>query len=124
MPATRRASQPQPLDDLTPPSPIFTDANDPDYQKILALCRAGKGRLEAIKRFDMPGFRPDPSYVREMKRFDILPETLAENAPIDVYATDRAYWRSLWWQPKAVGESSEKGTRTWSHAGSLPHSGP
>ncbi len=78
---------------------VFGDATDPDYQKILTLCRAGKEHLERIKRFDMPGFRPTPTYVREMKKYGILPKDLADNAPIDVYATDRAYWRSLWWQP-------------------------
>jgi len=50
----------------------------------------------------MPGFRPTPGYVREMKRYGILPNDLPEGAPIDVYATDRAYWRSLWWQPTVV----------------------
>jgi len=78
---------------------IFTDANDPDYQKILALCIAGKKHLDKIKRFDMPGFRPLPSYVREMKRYGILPRDLPEDADIDVYATDQAYWQSLWYQP-------------------------
>jgi hypothetical protein len=39
----------------------------------------------------MSGFRPTPGYVREMKRYDILLQDLPENAPIDVYATDRAY---------------------------------
>ena len=78
---------------------IFADTSDPDYQKVLALCRRGKRRLEEIKRFDMPGFRPTPGYIREMERYGILPNDLAEGALIDVYATDRAYWRSLWWQP-------------------------
>jgi hypothetical protein len=78
---------------------VFADTNDQDYQKILAMCRDGRRRLEEIKRFDMPGFRPTPGYVREMKRYGILPNDLAEDALIDVYATDRAYWRSLWWQP-------------------------
>jgi len=78
---------------------VFADANDADYQKILALCSAGKKHLERIKRFDMPGFRPLPSYVREMKRYGILPKDLAADADIDVYATDRAYWQSLWYQP-------------------------
>ncbi|MHC4181490.1 MAG: HzsA-related protein, partial [Planctomycetota bacterium] len=73
---------------------VFADATDPDYQKILALCRAGKEHLEQIKRFDMPGFRPTPTYIREMKKYGILPKDLAEDAEIDVYATDRAYWRS------------------------------
>jgi hypothetical protein len=29
-----------------------------------------------------------------MQRFGILPSDLPEDAPIDVYATDRAYWES------------------------------
>jgi len=91
------------------PATIFADANDPDYRKILAMCRAGKQRLEEIKRFDMPGFRPDPRYVREMKRYEILPLSLEQDVPIDVYATDRAYWRSLWWRPKGSAQDSIPG---------------
>jgi hypothetical protein len=78
---------------------VFADTSDRDYQKILAMCRDGKRRLDEIKRFDMPGFRPTPGYVREMKRYGILPKDLPVDAPIDVYATDRAYWHSLWWRP-------------------------
>lgn len=79
--------------------PVFANTNDPDYKKILALCIAGKKHLDKIKRFDMPGFRPLPSYVREMKRYGILPKDLSEDTEIDVYATDQAYWRSLWYKP-------------------------
>ncbi len=75
---------------------VFPDRTDPDYQKILALCLAGKDHLERIRRFDMPGFRPPVMYVREMKRYGIVPETLGPTDTIDVYATDQAYWRSLW----------------------------
>ena len=78
---------------------VFQSTHDPDYQALLELCRAGKRELERIKRFDMPGFRPTPAYVREMKRFGILPGDLAPNAPLDVYGLDQAYWRSLWHQP-------------------------
>ncbi|UCF15795.1 MAG: PD40 domain-containing protein [Phycisphaerales bacterium] len=87
------------------PVTVFAGTDDPDYEKILAVCRKGKRHLERIKRFDMPGFRPTPTYVREMKRYGILPDDLPEDAHIDVYATDRAYWRSLWWQPKAVARN-------------------
>ena len=80
------------------PAAVFADATDPDYLKILALCREGKRHLERIKRFDMPGFRPTPTYVREMKRYGILPGDLPGHATIDVYAAERAYWRSLWWR--------------------------
>jgi len=83
------------------PTPVFADTTDPDYQKILALCKAGTDYLNKIKRFDMPGFRPRKAYVREMKRYGILPADLPDDAPIDVYATDRAYWQSLWHKPTA-----------------------
>ncbi|MBN2475477.1 MAG: PD40 domain-containing protein [Pirellulales bacterium] len=79
---------------------VFADTGDPDYGKILALCRDGQAHLERIKRFDMPGFRPTPTYVREMKKYGILPADLSPNAEIDVYATEAAYWRSLWYRPK------------------------
>ena len=84
---------------------VFADANDPDYQKIFALCCKGKQQLEEIKRFDMPGFRPTKTYIREMKKYGLLPKNLFEDALIDVYETDRAYWRSLWWQPTVTARS-------------------
>jgi hypothetical protein len=87
------------------PITVFADTDDADYEKILAVCRKGKRYLEQNKRFDMPGFRPTPTYVREMKRYGILPGDLPDDALIDVYATDRAYWRSLWWRPRAVARS-------------------
>ncbi|HUT09117.1 MAG TPA: hypothetical protein VMY42_01350 [Thermoguttaceae bacterium] len=79
------------------PADVFVDTSDPDYQKILGLCREGEQHLERIKRFDMPGFRPWPMYVREMKKYEILPADLPADAQIDVYATDQAYWQSLWY---------------------------
>lgn len=78
---------------------VFGDTSDPDYQKILAMCRDGHDRLESIKRFDMPGFQPAESYVREMQRFGILSQD-AGGKPIDVYETDRRYWQSHWWGKK------------------------
>jgi len=74
---------------------IFADANDPDFVAVLHGIETAKARLEEIKRFDMPGFRPRREYIEEMQRFDILPRDLPAGAPIDVYATDRAYWESL-----------------------------
>lgn len=80
---------------------VFTTTEDPDYQAILAMCRAGQRRLDEVKRFDMPGFKPRSEWVGEMKRMGILPSELdAAQTPIDVYATERAYWNSLHYQPK------------------------
>lgn len=83
---------------------VFADTADSDYQRILTLCREGQGKLESIKRFDMPGFRPSPMYVRQMQRCGILPATLDQDTPIDVYEADRAYWRSHWWNPMVASD--------------------
>ena len=79
--------------------PVFADTDDPDYRKVLAAIEDSKRELQRIKRFDMPGFRPRLEYVREMIRYGILSPSTANDAPIDVYATDRAYWQSLWHRP-------------------------
>jgi len=78
---------------------VFADTNDPDYKKLLAWIGRGKQYLEKDKRFDMAGFRPGRPYVREMKRYGILPESLGADDAIDPYATDRAYWESFWYRP-------------------------
>ena len=78
---------------------VFAAADDPDYQKILAMCQAGQTHLAQIKRFDMPGFEPPAPYVREMQRYGILPADIEDTTAINGYHTDREYWRSLWYTP-------------------------
>lgn len=82
-------------------TPVFRSKKDPDYSILLSAIREAKAHLEKIKRFDMPGFQPRPEYVREMKRFGVLPEDLGDTVRINPYQTDRAYWESLWWRPRA-----------------------
>ncbi len=60
------------------------------------MCVAGKQCLEQVTRFDMPGFRPRGVWVRELKRFGILGSGTGPNDRIDIYATERKYWESLW----------------------------
>ena len=73
---------------------VFRDREDPDYQRILALCTAGEQHLARIKRFDMPGFRPPTPYLREMKRYGVLTADADLAAvPVDCYQLDRAYWK-------------------------------
>lgn len=79
--------------------PVFKDTNDPLYQATLAALRDAHQRLMAGKRFDMPGFRPNEHYIREMQRFGFLPKDLKPTDPIDCYAVDRAYWNSFNYQP-------------------------
>lgn len=78
---------------------IFASTEDPDYQRILALCQEGKSRLEEIKRFDMPGFVPPGPYVREMKNYGVLAADVTPSPGIDPYALDEKYWQSLWYSP-------------------------
>ena len=55
----------------------------------------------------MAGGTPDaPSrlYVREMKRYGILPPGFeATRDKLDVYETDQAYWQSFWYRPVREG---------------------
>lgn len=76
---------------------VFAGTDDADYRLLLESVLAAQRALEEMKRFDMPGFLPGPEYVREMVRYGIL--SRAPDRPIDVYATDRAYWESLWYRP-------------------------
>jgi hypothetical protein len=64
---------------------------------------AGKERLETIKRFDMPGYRPPTPYLREMVRYGILKGHPPSDEPVDAYALDRAYWQSFSPEPDPVG---------------------
>lgn len=82
------------------PLEVFKDTNDPDYQAILAMIQAGKDKLDEVTRFDMPNFKPRREYIREMKRFGILPQSFdPEKERVDVYQLDQRYWESLWYQP-------------------------
>jgi hypothetical protein len=87
--------------------PPFADANDPDYRAMLqAVRRASPWR----KRSDMEGFIPNDHYIREMKRYGVLRADWKVGDPIDVYALDQAYWRSLWYVPD--GARTPGGTAT------------
>ena len=79
---------------------VFKSTSDPFYQRLLALVRDARRRMLEGKRFDMPGFRPTPHYIREMQRYGILPRGLKPTDPVDPYATDRAYWDSFDYRPR------------------------
>ena len=83
--------------------PVFADTRDADYQAVLSAIRAAAAELGRIKRFDMPGYRPNAHYIREMQRYGILPGDLPPTGAVDPYAADRAYWRSLWHRPRRPG---------------------
>ncbi len=79
---------------------VFSDTNDPDYQTILETITTASKQLEQGKRFDMPGFRPNQHYIREMQRFGALRADLEPEGSVDGYKTDETYWRSFWHRPQ------------------------
>jgi hypothetical protein len=84
---------------------VFQSTSDPAYQALLAAIERAGAQLLREKRFDMPGFRPNKHYIREMQRFGILPDDLTADDPIDVYQTDRRYWKSFWHRPQSSADS-------------------
>jgi hypothetical protein len=84
----------------------FTAKSDPGYQSILAMIVAGKSFLERDStRFDMTNFKPRNDWVREMKRYGVLPQCVKPEEVTDVYAVEQDYWKSLWHAAPAPGAS-------------------
>ena len=81
-------------------TPIFRDTNDPDYQEILRRIQDAAALLRERKRFDMPDFRPNRFYIREMQNYGILTRDLTDDTPVDSYATDQAYWDTFRYLPR------------------------
>jgi hypothetical protein len=92
------------LCDTNSPQAVFGSAADPDYQKLLAMATAGRDRLAQLKRFDMGGFLPRPEWVREMRRYGVLPQDAKPAEIEDVYAVEQKYWRSLWYEAPGKSE--------------------
>ena len=93
------------FDQMPATKEIFKDGNDPDYRILLSEIRKAKVGFDKLTLYDRPGYRPGPQYVREMKRWGILPAIFdSQRDPTDVYELDRAYFRSLWWHPEASAE--------------------
>ncbi len=91
-----------------PAGGVLASTADADYRTLLAMVEAGRDYLQRIGRFDMPDFRPRPEWIREMRRYGVLPVRTAGAADqglppvdprIDVYAVEQEYWRSLWHPP-------------------------
>lgn len=78
---------------------VLRSVGDRDYAVLLAMIAAGRDYLEKDRRFDMPGFRPRHDWVREMKRYGVLPASLSADQVTNVYEVEQAYWKSLWHVP-------------------------
>jgi hypothetical protein len=75
----------------------FASTQDPDYLRLLAAIEQGKGILDSEPRFGAPAFKPNPQYVRELKKYGVIPPGFDPGRQtLDHFAADQAYWRSLW----------------------------
>jgi hypothetical protein len=64
------------------------------------MIEAGRRRLEQTTRFDMANFKPPDAYVRELKKYGVLPATFDNEVErLDVYAADRRYWDLFEYDP-------------------------
>jgi len=83
---------------------LFNNTHSADYQALLGMIDQARACLDKNKRWDMPGFKPHPYYVREMKRYGILPETFdVDRDKYDAFEVDNRYWKSMWYYPKGDG---------------------
>jgi hypothetical protein len=79
---------------------VFENKNDPDYLLLLSAIEKGKARIDAEPRFSTPGFRPNRQYVREMKKFGILPSSFdLSKDESNVFELDQKFWKSSWYEP-------------------------
>jgi hypothetical protein len=80
----------------------FQGTADPAYQDMLRRAQHGKRQYDQPPRFGTEGFRPNAQYVREMKRFGVLPADFDPTAdPIDVFETDERYWQLFWYHAQS-----------------------
>jgi hypothetical protein len=78
---------------------VYRDREDPHYQEQLAKIHQAKKLLDAEPRYSTSGFMPNRQYLREMKKYGLLP-AVSNVSPKNVngFQLDQRYWRSLYWK--------------------------
>jgi len=75
------------------PASVFESKDDPDYKILLAAIGDTKALHDSDPRWDSPGWKAPPEYVREMKRHGIIPESFdREKEKLDPHEIDKRYW--------------------------------
>jgi len=75
------------------PANVFASKDDPDYRTLLAAIGDARALHDSDPRWDTPGWKPPIEYVREMKRYGIIPESFdRETDKLDPYEIDKRYW--------------------------------
>ena len=67
---------------------MLASRDDPGYRVLLALIEQGKAELDAKPRYGTPGFQPNRQYIREMRRFGIVPPDFdPAHDSVDIFAS-------------------------------------
>ncbi len=83
----------------------FEGTEDVDYRTLLTDIRGRNQQLAATARYGMPGFKPNRQYIREMKRFGVLPAQFDPGVdPVDGFSLDQEYWKLFWYHPEAANK--------------------
>lgn len=77
----------------------FKSKDDPVYQNVLNSLNDMKRRMDEGKRFDMPGFRPNDDYIREMQKYGFVKKDLGPNETFDFYKAEKEYFDSWHYDP-------------------------
>ena len=78
---------------------VFESKNDPVYVQTLRSIQRTHQQLQAGKRFDMPGFRPNNDYIREMQKYGFVKKDLGPDELFDYYQAEREYFDSFYYNP-------------------------
>jgi hypothetical protein len=78
---------------------VFESKDDPLYQETLQSIERAHQQLLADKRFDMPGFRPNSDYIREMQKYGFVKKDLGPDELFDYYKAEREYFDSFYYDP-------------------------
>lgn len=79
----------------------FNGTSDPQYRSLLNLIRERKRQYDEVPRYGTPEFKPNEQYVREMKKFGVLPAQFElQRDTIDVFDVDQRYWKLFWYHPE------------------------
>ena len=87
---------------------IWSDKSASDYKAFLASLQSAKKRLDQDKRFDMPGFRPNKHYIREMQNYGFLPKDLGPTETFDIYEVEKRYFDSWFFDPQTKSTGKPK----------------
>ena len=80
---------------------VFQNKDDPTYQETLRAIERTHRQLLAGKRFDMPGFRPNSDYIREMQKYGFVKKDLGQEELFNYFHVEREYFDSFYYNPSA-----------------------